>query len=590
MVPTFSIVLICRNESKTLPRLLQSLTDFRERGGVVVLVDTGSTDNSASIARAAGCAVHEVGERFITVVDEDLAKRINHRFIEKNEPDIVKAGDRLFDYAAARNFAASLSPTDLVAMPDCDEEYTKLDIDTIDKTIAAGGEQLEYDFVYAHDEHGRDMIKFRHCKFYDRRKLKWVGVVHEVLQGDAKRVYLEPSIIKLEHWQQPSDHRRRYLTGLALDCYLNPDNDRNSHYLARELLYTGRFHSAFKEFRRHLTLNGWPAEAAQSVIFQGDCLLALGLPDGAVAKWHEAIARDSSRREAWMRLAWHYYRLRDVQRCICYASAALTIAWSDFYANNIAHYQHEPHEILYWAYWQQGDRAASFQHWLKAFSFNPHHPTFIHDRKFYLDFINPSVSIVIPALGREEQTKQLVEKLPGLTGWDNIEILVEHDSFENRQGCPKILKRAVERSTGDYVCFLGNDCMPEPGFLRKALECMLSSFQDANGLVGLNDGIWKKGELATHWLASKNLLPMLDGEFFHTGYQHVGCDNELTARCKLANLYVWCEAAKINHRHPVKEGWANMDKVHALAYSSVDVDRALLHERAARFGFTHLLV
>jgi tetratricopeptide (TPR) repeat protein len=478
----------------------------------------------------------------------------------------------------------------MVAMPDCDEEYTRLNLDVIEARIAEGVGQLEYEFVFAHDEHGNEIVKFRHCKFYNRTQLHWVGVVHEVLAGTATRAYLPPEIIKLEHWQQPSDHRRRYLTGLALDCFQNPNNDRNSHYLAREMLYTGRYKSAYQEFERHIAMNGWFTEATQSILFQGECAFYLGNEDLAVKKWHEAIARDSSRREPWMRLAHHFHKKDDKQRAAAYAMAATTIPWSDFYANNANHYRHEPHEILYWALWWLGDRKGSFEHWKKARDFFPENEKYRRDSVYYLDFLNPKVSIVIPTLGREEQLTNLVNSLPETTGWTNFEVIVERDSFEDRSGAPKTVKKGVDRSTGDFVCFLGNDCRPEKGFLRRALEKMYQSFPYADGLVGLNDGIWTKGELATHWLASKRLLPHLDGEFFHTGYHHAGCDNELTGRCQLMGKYVWAEDARIAHDHPVKKGWHDVDKVHELAYSRVREDRELLKQRARQFGFEHLLV
>lgn len=586
----FSVVLICRNESRTIPRLLASLVEFQKRGGKVILVDTGSTDNSAEVARNLGVEVHEVGERFLFTIDQTLAKEINERFIFGGEAPLVKEGDRLFDYSKARNFAASLAPTDMVAMPDCDEEYTRLDLDAVQAKIAEGVGQLEYEFVFAHDEHGNEIVKFRHCKFYDRTKLHWVGVVHEVLSGTATRAYLPPGTVKLEHWQQPSDHRRRYLTGLALDCFQNPTNDRNSHYLAREMLYTGRYKSAYQEFERHIGLKGWFTEATQSVIFQGECAQRLGNEALAVQKWHEAIARDSSRREPWLRLAQHFHRKNDAQRTAAYAAASLTIPWSDFYANNANHYRHEPHELLYWALWWLGDKQGSFEHWKKARDFFPENEKYRRDSIFYLDFLNPKVSIVIPTLGREEQLTNLVNSLPETTGWENFEVIVKRDSFENRSGVPKMVKKGVEESRGGFVCFLGNDCVPEKGFLRRALEQMYRSFTYGDGLVGLNDGIWAKGEIATHWLASKKLLPSLDGEFFHTGYHHAGCDNELTGRCQLLGKYAWAGDARLTHNHPVKHGWDKADEVHKLAYSRVEDDRKLLKARAAKFGFSHLLV
>jgi hypothetical protein len=85
--------------------------------------------------------------------------------------------------------------------------------------------------------------------------------------------------------------------------------------------------------------------------------------------------------------------------------------------------------------------------------------------------------------------------------------------------------------------------------------------------------------VATHWLAGKKLLPYIGGEFFHLGYRHVGCDNELTERAKALGKYVWCERARVRHEH-FSTG-AEMDEVYALGWEpeSVAQDRALLAQR-----------
>jgi glycosyltransferase involved in cell wall biosynthesis len=215
----FSVCLIARNEAANLWRLHKSLTEFLKRGGEVVLVDTGSTDNTPEVARGLGFKVFEVGERFLDTIEPALADSINKRFIVEGEEPIVKGGDKLFNYAAARNFSALRASNDLVSMPDCDEQYTNLDIDAIEKVIDQGFEQLEFHFIFAHYPNGQPAVQFRQCKFYDRRVMHWEGIVHEVLVGNAKRTYLPPPILLLEHFQAPQTHRSRYLAGLALDCY-----------------------------------------------------------------------------------------------------------------------------------------------------------------------------------------------------------------------------------------------------------------------------------------------------------------------------------------------------------------------------------
>ncbi len=585
----FSICLIARNESKTLPRLIESLSEFRARGGEILLLDTGSTDNTAQIARDLGCIVHEVGDKFRVTFNKELTDKINEKFVVDGEDKVIKEGESMFDYASARNYIADFASNDVVATPDCDEIYTKLDLDKISKMIDEGVDQFEYNFVFAHDHLGNELVKFIHSKFYNRKKLKWVGIIHEVLQGEATRKFVDESVIKLEHYQNVETNRSHYLRGLAYDCYLNPDNDRNAHYFGRELMYKGQYKSAIGQLKRHVSMNKWPTEASQSMVFIGQCYESLGQIDEALGWYVKAYDKEPNRREPLMKLAEYYYRKGSVQHVITYVTAALEIQGTNYYANYQPYYDAYPHELLYWAYWQVNNRVKSKEHFDKAFAYQPLNEKYLHDYQFYYTVPSPKVSIIIPTLGREDKLQRLLSEIPCQAGYENYEIIVERDNFENRQGVPKTLKKGVEKSTGDLVMYLGNDCIPQKDFLKLAVQRMYRSFGDAmDGLVGLNDGYWKTG-LATHWLASKKLLPYLDGEFFHTGYHHLACDNELTGRCEKIGKYVWAPEAKIDHDHPIKGGFKekDMDEVYKIAYNqkNMEEDRALLKQRAQLLGF-----
>ena len=179
--PKFSVALIAKNEALTLPRMIGSLKEYQERGGEIWILDTGSTDDTIEVAKSLGCKVEAVGDKFRISIDKELADKINAKFIVDGETPVVNAGESLFNFAAARNYISTFPENDMIATPDCDEVYTKLDIDKVDKAIEDGIEQLEYNFVFSHDYLGNPVIKFRHCKFYNRNKLKWRGIIHEIL-------------------------------------------------------------------------------------------------------------------------------------------------------------------------------------------------------------------------------------------------------------------------------------------------------------------------------------------------------------------------------------------------------------------------
>jgi GT2 family glycosyltransferase len=143
-----------------------------------------------------------------------------------------------------------------------------------------------------------------------------------------------------------------------------------------------------------------------------------------------------------------------------------------------------------------------------------------------------------------------------------------------------MVKQLVERAKHDLIMFLGDDTVPLKGFDTESVKEMEKLEW---GLVGLNDMATQK---ATHWLAHKKLLDEIGGEFFHTGYIHCFCDDELRLRAEKLGRYKWAEEARILHFNPIV-GRAEMDDDYKRVYAK-DVwehDENLFNERRKIFAF-----
>jgi len=572
MKPLWSVVVIARNEEKTLPRLLKSLEEFRARGGETIILDTGSQDKTAQVARDWGCRVEEVGDRFKIQITQELADKVNADKVVGEAP-ILETGQSLFDFTSARNYAASLATTDMISMPDCDESFTTLNINEINKAIENGAEQLEYNFVFSHDNQGRPLIKFLHSKFYNRTKLKWQGVVHEILSGEARRVFLPENIIYLEHYQNHETNRSGYLKGLALDCYLNPSNDRNSHYLGRELLWTKRPRSAIKELERHVAMNKWPAERSQSFVYMGQAYADLGEEDKAIECWHKAIQVDCSRREPFLKLADYYFKKDDAMRARIYATAALEIPQSSFYADNSEHYRHVPHELLYWACWWSGDREKAKIHFNEALRFAPLNSKFLHDARFFVTL--PTVSFIIPHLGRDKGLERCLASIKALNYPQELIDVCVLDEVEPT--VPQKVKQGVEKTKGEYLVYGANDVEFLPDSLIVAI---LTSLREKKRLVAFHSEelLPDNGNICAHFLIKRDLIPLIGGEIFDTEMIHCGVDNLLWAKCGKINEAIHDFDAKILHHHFSKQE-AEYDWVYERGWKNADKDRELLKKK-----------
>jgi len=180
-----------------------------------------------------------------------------------------------------------------------------------------------------------------------------------------------------------------------------------------------------------------------------------------------------------------------------------------------------------------------------------------------LSAINRKVSIIIPVVRPEgaERCVNAIRENAGIKS-DQYEILSLEDT--DGIGCPAMVKQLTMFTLHDLVMFLGDDTVPEPGFLEAALRAM-DRLPDRWGVVGLNtkgpmfgfaseENIPKNRNPIAHWMADKRMLEYIPGgDFFPIDYKHCMCDVELYDIARELGRWVFAEDSKIDHKHPINQ-------------------------------------
>jgi glycosyltransferase involved in cell wall biosynthesis len=411
----FSICLIAKNEADTLANLVATLP----AGVEIILVDTGSADGTQDLARDHGIRVVEVGARFMDEIDAPMAARLNREFVVEGEDPIVTPDRRVFNFSAARNFAASLASHDMIVMPDCDEVYTAFDPEWIEAQVAAGVTHIYNDYVWSRDERGQPTHSFMRDRIYDRRAARWVGITHENLRGDSEiRRDAPADKIAQDHRPPKRPFKSDDLPSLALDTHSHPD-DRRLHYFARELMYRDRPRSAIRQLERHVREGGWLAEVSQSLIYMGDCYGRVGETDRQAECYGQAFHHDPTRRTALLRLAqWH--KARDhYAATAAFAAAALEVPYQNFYADDQAMYRDEPHALIYWARGWQGDIAGAREHLLECLKWKPLDATYLSHTKYYFEYADAGIDgwMTFPELTWLYNAAKRVDSIAEVGSW-----------------------------------------------------------------------------------------------------------------------------------------------------------------------------
>ena len=228
---------ICKNEEQFVERWMDSMSEADQ----VVVLDTGSTDES----------VRRLRDRGALVTEEAVVP---------------------WRFDTARNRSLELTPedADICVCTDLDEVFHPGWRAALERAWRPGASQASYRYTWSFNPDGSEGVVFWAEKIHTRRGWRWVHPVHEVLQwtgGGSPGVKVTAEGIQLDHHPDPSKSRGQYLPLLELSVEEDPADDRNMHYLGREYMYKGRWDDCIAALRRHLSMPTavWRDERAASM-------------------------------------------------------------------------------------------------------------------------------------------------------------------------------------------------------------------------------------------------------------------------------------------------------------------------------------
>jgi glycosyltransferase involved in cell wall biosynthesis len=260
-----SACLIVKNEKDHINDVIASLTGVDE----IIVVDTGSIDNTVELAKAAGATV----------------------FTDYKWND---------DFAEARNHALSKCTGDWVISIDADEI---LEADGVEKLKAlleeVDGKDLHLSVIMKHK--GSGQVHMLPRIFRNDGSVKWVGAAHETLspvQANHTNIVIEYGY-STAHALDP-DRMLRILTNIYLS---GKATARDVYYLAREHYYRRDWQRACNYFGLCAHESQWPPERSDAYLYRARCYFNLGQGDTARENCLKAIEINPDFKEALLFMA-----------------------------------------------------------------------------------------------------------------------------------------------------------------------------------------------------------------------------------------------------------------------------------------------
>lgn len=344
---------ICKNEEKFVERWVNSMKEADE----IIVLDTGSTDNTVNKLRELGVKVYE----------------------KKIQP---------WRFDVARNESLNLvsDDADICVCTDLDEILIKGWRNKLEEIWDSNTTRLAYNYNWLLDEDNKPKVNFYIEKIHNRKDYEWIHPVHEILKykGCHKEIKKYTDEITVNHYPDNKKSRSSYLSLLELSIKENPEDDRNMHYLGREYMYYGKWNDAINILIKHLNLPTatWKDERCASMRFIARSYQQLKRYDEARMWLDKAILEAPYLRDPYIERALLEYTTKNWDEVIYYVEEALKIkSHTKSYINEVFSWDCTPYDLLSIAYYNLNKIEESLSNLNIAINICPNNDRLIENKK-----------------------------------------------------------------------------------------------------------------------------------------------------------------------------------------------------------------
>jgi len=284
---TLSLAMIVKNEASVLARCLDSVKHIVDE---IIIVDTGSTDETIEIAKA--------------------------------YTDKVFHFEWINDFSAARNFSFSKATCNYIMWLDADDYFAESEQEKLLELKENFNPDL--DVAYLKYNVGFDALgnvtlsNYRERILKRERNFKWEEPVHECIVVSGQTAKFD---IAVTHGEKNRTHAHRNLDIYEKQSQLT---DRGTFYYARELKTHDRIKDAIIQYELFLTNGrGWQEDNIRSCYDLADCYNHLDQQETAVKYLFQTFLYDKPRAETCCKIGHYFFEKQDYHNATYWYNLAL---------------------------------------------------------------------------------------------------------------------------------------------------------------------------------------------------------------------------------------------------------------------------